>query len=162
MKYVKHFEKQSYQFEDVSKIWSGVIFQSAFFIIFFAFLSYINYFTRTYPSYGVYTFHLGLLSILPSVVLLVLFYQLKAKIRARFTNITPDFILLGQDAKHLKNYMLVGIILADVTLLIGVAHLIVTTNLLEAAYFWISSVFFCLNYKPCVRFVNCSVNTKTA
>jgi len=162
MKFVEHFEQQTVSFQNVSKVWGGVILQSAFFICLFAFLSHINYFTNIFPEYGVYTFHLGLISLIPSIVLLGFYHSLRLKIKSRYHKITPQFILLGKEATRLRTYMIIGIFLADFTMLVGVAHLVLTANLVEAAYFWLSSVFFCINYKPCVRYINCSVKTKAS
>ncbi len=160
MKYVKHFEQQSISFQNVNKVWGGVILQSAFFICLFSFLSHIQYFAQTFPEYGVITFHLGLISLIPSLILLGFYHTLRLKIRSKNKKITSSFILIGSDATRLKLYMMAGIVLADITMLIGVAHLLLTANLLESAYFWITSVFLCINYKPCVRYINCTVNTK--
>lgn len=159
MKYVKHFEKHTISFQDVYKIWSGVIFQSVFFILLFIFLSSINYFKQAFPEFGVYTFHLGLVAIIPSLVLLFYYHRLRRIIKSRFSEITPKFILLGDEARRLKTYMITAIILADIIMLFGVAHLVLTANLLEASYFWLISLFLFMNYKPCVRYINCALNT---
>lgn len=159
MKFVEHFKEQTISFQDVYKIWSGVIFQSVFFIFLFISLSHLNYFNSTYSAFGVYTFHLGIIAVIPSLVLLFFYHRLRCKIKSRFSGITPKFILLGNEARRLKTYMISAIILGDIIMLFGVAHLVLTSNLLEASYFWLISVFIFINFKPCVRYINCAINT---
>ncbi len=149
-------EKHKLDFHDVARIWRGVLWQSAVFIAVFVSLSQLEYFTNSLADFGVVSFGLGLVSIIPSLYVLFKFHRLRRIIRAKFQGINNQFVLLGDEADQLKRYMTRGIVLADLTLIIGVAHLVITGNLVEAIYFWGVALFFCLNYKPCVRFINCS------
>ena len=149
-------EKHNLSFHDVARIWRSVLWQSAVFIAVFVSLSRLEYFTNSLADFGVVTFGLGLVSIIPSLYVLVRFHRLRRRIRAKFQEINTQFVLLGDDAEKLKRYMTRGIVLADLTLIIGVGHLVITGNLVEAIYFWGIALFFCLNYKPCVRFIDCS------
>ncbi len=156
MRYSEHFDKQGLSFNNVTKVWRGILIQTVVFISLFVFLSQINYFTKTYPEYGIYTFYLGLLSLLPSLFVLLHYFNLKRVIRRSFRKIDRRFVLLGKDAKRLQRCLTAGFVLADVTLLTGVAHLVITGNLAEASYLWGSALLLCVLYRPCVRYINCS------
>ena len=161
MRYSEHFENQELSFNDVAKVWRGILIQTVVFIALFVFLGQINYFTKTYPEYGIYTFYIGLVSILPSLFVLLRYFSLKRFIRRSFRRIDRRFVLLGEDAKKLQKCLTAGFILADITLLIGVAHLVITGNLVETAYLWASALLLCVLYKPCVRYINCGSTAKS-
>ncbi len=160
MRYSEHFEDQELSFNDVAKVWRGILIQTVVFIALFVFLGQINYFTNTYPEYGIYTFYIGLVSILPSLFVLLRYFSLKRLIRRSFRRIDRRFVLLGEDAKKLQRCLTAGFILADITLLTGVAHLVITGNLVETAYLWASALLLCVLYKPCVRYINCGSTAK--
>ena len=153
MKCIEHFEAQDLDFHDIAKIWRGVLVQSFLFIGLFATLSYFGFFVKTFPQYGIYTFYFGLATIIPSSFILIRYHMLRCRIREEFKAIHKNFILLGQEARQLKAYMKYGIVLSDIAMLAGVAHLVITNNLLEAAYLWIISIVFCLTFKPCVQYI---------
>ncbi len=153
MKCIEHFKAQDLDFHDVAKIWRGVLFQSFLFISLFVALSYFGFFTKTFPQYGIYTFYFGIATIIPSTYVLLRFHVLRIRIKKEFKAINRNFVLLGQEARQIKFYMKFGIVLSDIAMLSGVAHLVMTGNLQEAIYIWAVSLFFCLNYKPCVQYV---------
>ncbi|VAW80969.1 hypothetical protein MNBD_GAMMA12-3604 [hydrothermal vent metagenome] len=153
MKCIEHFKAQDLDFHDVEKIWRGVLIQSVLFIGLFVTLSFFQFFTKTFPEYGIYTFYFGIATIVPSTLVLLRFHILRLRIKKEFTAINKNFVLLGQEARQIKFNMKFGIVLSDIAMLSGVAHLVMTGNLREASYIWIISLFFCLNYKPCVQYV---------
>ena len=150
---IEYFKAQDLDFHDVAKIWRGVLVQSLLFISLFMALSYFGFFKKTFPQYGIYTFYFGLATIIPSTIILLRFHVLRRRIKKEFQSIHRNFILLGQEARQIKFYMKFGIVVSDIAMLSGVAHLVITGNLLEAGYIWLLSIFFCLNYKPCVQYV---------
>lgn len=159
MKCIEHFKAQDLDFHDVAKIWRGVLVQSVLFISLFVVLSFLDFFTKTFPKYGIYTFYFGLATILPSTLILIRFHILRVRIKREFKAIHKNFVLLGQEARQIKFYMKLGIVISDITMLCGVAHLVITGNLVEASYIWMISLFFCLNYKPCVQYIQSHDNT---
>lgn len=161
MKFVEHFEKDKLSSHNISKTWRGIMLQTIAFVIFFIILNQINYFTKSLPQYGVYTFYIGLFSIIPSIFLIFRYQSIRSAILKTF-KVNRNFVLLGKDAEKLRRCMTSGFIFADLTLLCGVAHLVVTGSLLETSFLWGITLALCLYYKPCVNYINCSSNKHTS
>ncbi len=157
MKFVEHFEKEKLSFHNISKTWRGIMLQTVAFVMIFVVLNQINYFTKSLPQYGVYTFYIGLFSIIPSLFLIFRYQSIRSAILKTF-KVNRNFVLLGKDAEKLRRCMVNGFIFADLTLLSGVAHLVVTGSLLEASFLWGITLALCLYYKPCVNYINCGAN----
>jgi hypothetical protein len=127
--------------EALRKIWLGFLYQSiAFLVVLVLVINYVE-FSAFRPAWGTYSFGLGILSVLPSIPLLMRFRRLKlGSTLARRSD--PDHL------KALRQSLVLGVALADLPALMGIIHFFLTADLFQLVLLCLTTVVLIYLYKP--------------